>query len=128
VLALLIAIATLAAGDPFPRRMFWVLGLVVLYVLLYLIVIPSRIAKASPPGQRWEISRQGVRITLPGTDVRHEWSRFDEVVVRPAMVQFRIGRCSLSLPRRCLATHDLDTLTTLAVQAGVAVRRRGPFR
>lgn len=128
VLSLLIVISTLAAGDPFPRTMLWVLGLAVLYILLYLVVLPWQIAKASTPGQSWVISRQGVHITLPGTDVKHEWSRFDEVVVRPAVVQFRIGKCSLSLPRRCVAEQDLETLTAFAVEGGVAVRKSGQFR
>jgi hypothetical protein len=62
--------------------------------------MPRQIVKAQRQVQTWTISAHGVHITQPGTDVTHDWSRFDEVVVRPALVQFRIGRCNLSLPSR----------------------------
>lgn len=96
--------------------------------LLVLVVMPWQIAKASTPGQSWVVSAQGVRITLPGTDVRHDWPRFEEIVIRPSVVQFRIGRCSLSLPRRYVTEQDLATIKALAACAGVTIRQGGHFR
>jgi hypothetical protein len=128
VLLPLIVILAVASGEPMPRTPLVALGTLALLVSVYVVVMPRQIVKANPHRQSWTISAQGVHITLPGTDVSHDWSRFDEVVVRPALVQFRIGRGNLSLPRRCLTEDDLPMIEVLATSGSVTVRRGGRFR
>jgi hypothetical protein len=128
VILLLLVALNLAKGDPPPWTAFGWLGLFVCVFVLFLHLLPRQIAKASPSGQSWTISPQGLHVTLPGTDVTHEWCRIDEIVLRPALIQFRIGKCSLTLPRRCLGESDTEAIEVLATGAKVAVRKRGWLR
>jgi hypothetical protein len=69
-----------------------------------------------------------VHITLPGADITHDWSRIDEVVLRPALIQFRIGKTSLVLPRRYLDESDTEVIKVLASGAHITVSTRGWLR
>jgi hypothetical protein len=117
-----------ARGGPPSWPSLGLLGLAGVFFAIYLLWIPRQVAKASPPGQSWTISQQGIHITLPGTDVTHDWSRIDEVVLRPALIQFRIGKISLVLPRRYLDESDTEVIKVLASGAHITVSTRGWLR
>ncbi len=128
VLLLLLVPVSLAEGKPVPWPAFGWLGLTGGLAGFFLLRMSRQVVKANRAGQSWTISHRGVNITLPGTNVTHDWSRFDEVVLRPALIQFRMGKASLVLPRRCIDESDVEAIKVLAGDVTIPVRTRGRLR